>query len=51
MGHSWVIYPRDQVMTVLRNNGRAFELAETVTAEDAATAVEPFSGCVLDLRL
>jgi Uma2 family endonuclease len=51
VGHYWVIYPRDQVMTVLRNNGRDFEIAETVTAQDANMAVEPFSECVLDLRL
>jgi Uma2 family endonuclease len=51
VGHYWVIYPRDQVMTVLRNNAQEFEIAETVTAEDANIAVEPFSECVLDLHL
>jgi hypothetical protein len=49
-GQRWVIYPRDQVMTVLRNNDQKFDIADTVTAEDAATTVERFSERVLDLR-
>jgi Uma2 family endonuclease len=51
VGHYWVIDPRDQVVIVLRNNGRVFEIAETATIDDADTALEPFSGCVLNLRL
>jgi Uma2 family endonuclease len=50
VGHYWIIDPRDQLVTVLRNNGRAFEIAETVTAEDADRALEPFPECVLNLR-
>lgn len=50
VGHYWVIDPRDQVLTVLRNNGRAFEIAETVTVGDADRALEPFADCVLNLR-
>jgi Uma2 family endonuclease len=51
VGHYWIIDPRDQVVIILRNNGRAFEIAETVTVDDADTALEPFSDCVLNLRL
>jgi Uma2 family endonuclease len=51
VGHYWVIDPRDQVVTVLRNNGRAFEIAETATVDDADRALEPFSDCALHLRL
>jgi Uma2 family endonuclease len=50
VSHYWIIDPRDQVLTVLRNNGRAFEIAETVTVEDADRALEPFPECVLNLR-
>jgi Uma2 family endonuclease len=50
VGHYWIIDPRDQVVTVLRNNGRTFEIAETVTIEDTDRALEPFAECVLDLR-
>jgi Uma2 family endonuclease len=50
VGHYWIIDPRDQVLTVLRNNGRAFEIADTVTVDDADRALEPFTDCVLGLR-
>jgi Uma2 family endonuclease len=50
VGHYWIIDPRDQVVTVLRSNGRAFEIAETVTVDDADRALEPFPECVLNLR-
>lgn len=49
VGYYWVIYPRDQILTVLRNNGQEFEIAETVSVEDANMALEPFTECVLDL--
>jgi Uma2 family endonuclease len=51
VGHYWDIDPRTQVMTVLRNNGRAFEIAEVVTAADGDIALEPFPECVLNLGL
>jgi Uma2 family endonuclease len=51
VGHYWVIDPRARLMTVLRNNGPAFEIAEVVTADDEDIALEPFPECVMNLRL
>lgn len=51
VGHYWIIDPRDQVVTVLRNNGRAFEIAETATLDDAERVLEPFAECTLNMRL
>jgi Uma2 family endonuclease len=51
VGHYWIIEPMLGTVTVLRNNGAAFEVAAIATAEDARIALEPFSENLLDLPL
>lgn len=51
VGHYWIVDPRDQVVTVLRNNGRTFEIAETASVDDAEKTLEPFAGCLFNPQL
>jgi hypothetical protein len=46
----WIIDPRTGTLTVLRNKGRAFEVAAVATVEDAEIALEPFTGCALHVQ-